>query len=148
MEGPGPDPCAGRTLLRRVAHRWSTGYSPNLVTGLQPSTAPQCGEGEPAGAGPVWWTRCWVLRKRAQPPLQVFLGWGLPFLWVPGLPEASLGRGVDGGAGCCLRTVQWTRASLNREAYPRIYVWGGLFISLPLDAFFPPRCSGAPSASG
>src|SRR5256885_17213325 len=40
-----------------------------ILPGLSPSTAPQCvhcGEWEPvAAAWRLWWTRCWVLRKRA-----------------------------------------------------------------------------------
>ena len=48
---------------------------------------PLRGGGEPAMPGPVvWWTRCWVLRKRACLSWSLgFLGvGGFLFLWVPG----------------------------------------------------------------
>jgi hypothetical protein len=63
-------------------------------------------------------THCWVLRDRALP-----LGWvgrllpggdgGLAGLGV-GFPSSGLLGLVTGlvVAGCCLRTAQWTRASL------------------------------------
>jgi hypothetical protein len=101
------------------------------------------GGGEPAGVGRSGgWTRCWVLRKRACCPslgtLVEFLrgGWVCCLWFSPGLLVFPLVWGVWVGAGCCLRTVQWTRASLNREraCFPPLFLgWWGVCLFFVLQ---------------